>query len=156
MKDLINQIHKLLIKRKKTIAVAESCTAGLISNLLTYVSGSSRYFILGVVAYSHLAKQNILKIPSSIINKRGAVSKEIASRMAQNIRKIAKTYFGIGITGIAGPNGGMPDKPVGTVFIAIDSRSRKICKKFVFKGDRMAIRRTAALKALELLKGLLR
>jgi len=146
------QIHNLLIKNKKTIAVAESCTAGLVSNLLTQCSGSSGYFILGVVAYSNKTKENILKIPPSLIAKYTAVSKETASMMASHIRKIAKTDFGLGITGIAGPTGGTTKKPVGTVFIALDSKNKKFCKKFIFKGNRLGIRKKAALKALELLK----
>jgi len=152
MEAIVKQIHKFLIKNKKIVAVAESCTAGLLSNLLTQIPGSSQYFILGVVAYSNQAKEAILKIPHSIITKNGAVSKEVACKMAQQIRKIFKTDFGIGITGIAGPAGGTLQKPVGTVFIAIDTKNKKICKKFHFKGSRLGIRRMAALKALELLK----
>lgn len=152
MEHLINQIHKILIKNKKTIAVAESCTGGLLSTLLTQISGSSQYFIVGVVAYSNRAKKNILKISPQLIAKKGAVSQEVARDLAQSVRKIAKTDFGIGITGIAGPTGATPDKPVGTVFIAIDSKFRKICKKFNFSGSRITIRKKAALKALGLLK----
>lgn len=151
---IISQIHKLLIKRQKTVAIAESCTGGLCSALLTQVSGSSKYFILGVVTYSNKAKENILKIPASLIAEKGAVSKETAKLMANSIRKIASSDFGIGITGIAGPTGATPKKPVGTVFIAIDSRDKKICYEFIFKGNRNAIRRNAALKAIELLKTL--
>lgn len=152
MKLIVNQIHKLLLKNKKTIAVAESCTGGLLSNLLTQLLGSSQYFILGVVAYHNRAKQAILKIPASIITQKGAVSKEIACRMAKNIRKIARTDLGIGVTGIAGPSGGTADKPVGTIFIAIDSENKEICQKFIFKGSRINIRKTTSQKALELLR----
>lgn len=155
MEYLVNQIHKLLIKRQKTIAVAESCSGGLLSNLLTQISGSSQYFILGVVVYSNRSKETVLKVPHSLIAKYGVVSREVACNMAERIRQIANTDFGIGITGIAGPSGGTPSKPVGTVFIAIDSQSRKLCKKFVFKGHRMGIRKKAALKTLELLKSML-
>lgn len=155
MEKIVNQIYKLLIKRRKNIAVAESCTAGLLSNLLTQIPGSSQYFILGVVAYSNKAKEIILRVPSAFIAKHGAVSKEVASLMAGGIRKIAKTDFGIGITGIAGPTGGTPQKPVGMVFIAIDSKNKKLNKKFRFSGTRLTIRKKAALKALELLRGLI-
>lgn len=151
MQDMINQVHKLLIKRKKTIAVAESCTAGLVSTLLTQVSGSSKYFILGVVTYSNKAKEALLKIPANLIAKKGAVSQEVAQKMAQSIRRLAKTDFGIGITGIAGPTGGTSRKPVGTVFVAIDSKNKIICRKFHFIGNRITIRKKTALKALELL-----
>jgi nicotinamide-nucleotide amidase len=152
MELLINQIHKLLIKKQKTVAVAESCTGGLVSNLLTEISGSSQYFILGVVAYSNRAKKIILKIPAQLIVKKGAVSKEVAERMAQEVRKIAGADFGIGISGIAGPTGEMPKKPLGTVFISIDQENNGVCKKFRFTGNRATVREKAALKALELLK----
>ena len=155
MKDIVHQIHTLLIKNKKTIAVAESCTGGLLSNLLIKLSGSSQYFILGVVTYSNKAKIKVLGVPSSLITTRGAVSKEVASSMAGRIIKVAHTDIGIGITGIAGPNAGTPQKPVGTVFIALDSKKGKICKKFHFKGARLCIRKKAALKSLELLKEML-
>lgn len=151
MQPIIIQINKILIKNKKSIAVAESCTGGLLSNLLTQIAGSSKYFILGVVVYSNKAKINILKIPSYIIAKEGAVSKDMACRMAQSIRKLTYSDFGIGITGIAGPTGATPRKPIGTVFIAIDSENKKVCKKFHFIGKRITIRKKASLKALELL-----
>ncbi|MDD2689379.1 MAG: CinA family protein [Candidatus Omnitrophica bacterium] len=149
---IVRQIHISLIKNRKSIAVAESCTGGILSGLLTQIGASSQYFILGIVAYSNKAKEIILKIPPSIIKKYGAVSKTTARLMAQNIRRIANVDFGIGITGIAGPKGASPGKPVGTVFVAIDSKKRKICKRFVFKGSRVLIRKKAALKAIELLK----
>ncbi len=154
MEHIVNQIHKSLIKNKKTIAAAESCTGGLLSNLLTAICGSSKYFILGVVVYSNKAKENVLKIPGRAIAKKGAVSREVAKIMAQAVRRLAKTDFGIGVTGIAGPTGATADKPVGTVFIAIDSEDKKICKKFLFKGKRFSIRKKAALKSLELLREL--
>jgi len=152
MQNLIMQIHKRLLKSGKTLGTAESCTAGLLSSLLTQFSGSSKYFILGLTTYSNQAKENILGIPASIIRKKGAVSQEIALLMAQNVRKLAKTNFGISITGITGPTGGTPQKPVGTVFIAISSKNKNACKKFVFKGNRSTIRKQASLKALQLLK----
>ncbi len=151
MQSIANQIHKLLIKRQKTIATAESCTGGLLSASLTRFPGSSKYFILGITTYSNKAKENILKIPSSLIAKKGAVSGETALLMASRVKKIAISDFGIGITGIAGPTGGTLKKPVGTVFIAIDSGNKKICHKFIFKGSRSNIRKKAALKTLELL-----
>jgi nicotinamide-nucleotide amidase len=144
-------INKLLIKNKKTLAVAESCSGGLLSNLITDIPGSSQYFILGVIAYSNKSKVSILKIPKDIIIKYGAVSIEVARLMAKSVRRLVHTDFGIGISGIAGPAGGSKEKPVGTVFIAIDSHHKKIGKGFYFKGTRLAIKRKAACKALELL-----
>ena len=156
MQDIINQANKLLIKSKKTIGLAESCTGGLLGALLTQISGSSRYFILGVITYSNKAKEVVLNIPSRVITQKGAVSKEAASLMAQNIRKIASADFGIGITGIAGPTGGTTQKPVGTVYIAIDSTQKHICQRFHFNGRRITVRKKAALKSLELLINILK
>lgn len=155
MEPIASKIHSLLIKKQKSVAAAESCTGGLLSKLLTDISGSSQYFILGVVAYSNKAKEDILRIPPCVIKKNGAVSKPVASLMAGNIRKFAKTDFGIGVTGIAGPAGAGPKKPVGAVFIAVDSKTKKICKKFHFTGSRLSIRKKAALKALKLLRALI-
>lgn len=152
MQNIIKHIHKSLIKKNKTIATAESCSGGILSSLLTQSSGSSQYFILGVITYSNQAKNNILKIPLSIITGNGAASKDVACLMAKNIRRIAKTDLGIGITGIAGPTGATPDKPVGTVFISVTNKNKTICKKFIFQGSRASIRKQSALKSLQLLK----
>ncbi|MFA5145484.1 MAG: CinA family protein [Candidatus Omnitrophota bacterium] len=154
MQSIVSQIHRILIKSKKTISIAESCTGGLTSSLLTRITGSSLYFTLGIVAYDNKIKENILNIPGRIIARKGAVSKDVAERMAKAARKLANADFGIGVTGIAGPSGATPGKPVGTVFIAIDSKDNKICRKFIFTGNRITIRKKAALKALELLKRL--
>lgn len=152
MAKLELEINKLFIKKKKTLAVAESCTAGLLSNLITNIPGSSKYFILGVIAYSNKSKISVLKIPKDIMVKNGAVCSQVAQLMAKSIRRLAKTDFGVGVTGIAGPAGGSANKPVGTVFIAIDSPHKKIGKRFYFKGTRLVIKKKAAHKALELLK----
>jgi PncC family amidohydrolase len=151
MQNLIQQAHLRLLKSGKTVATAESCTAGLLSSLLTQLPGSSRYFILGITSYSNQVKQNVLRIPASAIRRRGAVSKETALLMAQNVRKLAQADLGISITGIAGPGGGTARKPVGTVFIALSAKNKNSCKKFLFKGKRNAIRKQASLKALKLL-----
>lgn len=152
MEDLIRQISRILIKTNLSVAVAESCTGGLLSKYLTDMPGSSRYFIFGVITYSNKAKEEILKIPPSLIIKKGAVSKEVAGSMACAVRKILNSDIGIGITGIAGPSGARPGKPIGTVFIAVNTKNKKIIKKFNFKGTRSQIRKHAALKGLELLK----
>jgi len=155
MQRLINQIHSLLIKNKKSVAVAESCTGGLLSCLLTRMPRSSRYFTMGIVAYNNSIKINFLKIPSRLIAQKGAVSQDVAALMAKSAKKLSKSDLGIGITGIAGPAGGSIQKPVGTVFIALNAKGKKICKRFIFKGNRSAIRKKTAFKALELLKSLL-
>ena len=151
MQPIVNKIHSLLIKKRKTLATAESCTGGLLSKLLTDLPGSSKYFLLGLVTYGINAKEYVLKIPGKLIKTKGAVSKEVALQMARKVRNAAKADFGIGITGIAGPSGGTVQKPVGTVFIAVSSRDKKICQGFNFTGNRTIIRKKAALKALELL-----
>lgn len=155
MKNLNLSTHNLLISGKKTVAVAESCTGGLLSEILTRISGSSRYFILGIVAYSNTSKQSILKIAPPLIAKKGAVSKEVAEKMAESIRRLSGADFGIGITGITGPGGKKPGKPVGTVFISLEEKKRKLCKKFHFTGNRACIRKKTAQKALEILAGML-
>jgi PncC family amidohydrolase len=147
---IAGQIHARLLKKKLTIAAAESCTGGLISKLLTDYPGSSAYFTLGVVTYSNGAKKNILDIPLSLIDKEGAVSRAVAVKMADSARKLGKADIGLGITGIAGPGGGSPTKPVGTVFIGLSTIRKTICKKFHFSGNRPSIRKKAALKALGL------
>lgn len=152
VEPLMHHIHNRLIKKAITIAVAESCTGGLLSKTLTDISGSSDYFILGIVAYSNSAKKSLLKIPVKIISLKGSVSQEVAQRMAQQVRKIAEADIGIGINGIAGPTAGTRTKPVGTVFIAIDGKNKKLSKKFRFSGNRSTVRKEAALKALELLE----
>lgn len=152
MEHIIKQIHKLLLKNEKTIAVAESCTGGLISYLLTSCSGSSKYFMLGAVVYSNKAKEDMLDIPINAIAKKGAVSMVTAALMAKSVRRIANVDLGVGVTGIAGPGSGSKNKPVGTVFIAIDAKNNKVCKKFNFAGSRFSIRKKAAIKSLELLR----
>ena len=152
---IIYQAHKSLLKCRKTISIAESCTGGLLSTLLTELSGSSKYFYLGLVTYSNIAKSKILGVPGRVIAKSGAVSAPVARLMAEKVRNLAKTDLGIGITGIAGPTGGTSNKPVGTVFIAVADRNNTICNKFSFKGTRSNIRRKSALSALKMLKGFL-
>jgi len=156
MEPIVNKIHKTLIKKQKTVAVAESCTGGLLSSFLTKLPDSSSYYTLGVITYSNKAKENILKIPRSLIQKNGAVSKAVAQMMAGQVRLLAKSDYGIGITGIAGPGGRSRGKPKGTVFIAVISPRQKISEKFNFKGNRNQVQKQAALKALELLQNALK
>jgi nicotinamide-nucleotide amidase len=156
MRRIVNQTYKLLQKTEKTVAVAESCTGGSLSRYLTSQSGSSKYFVLGVVPYSNRMKTRILDIPSKLILQKGAVSKEVAEAMARSVRKLAVADYGIGITGIAGPTGGTPKKPVGTVFIAIANRNKILCKKLHFPGNRSRVREETILKALTLLKRFLK
>ncbi len=144
-------LHKILIQRRLSIATAESCTGGMLGFLLTLIPDSSKYFKLGLITYSNAAKQKLLNIPARLIRTKGAVSQEIALKMAQNVKSLAKTDIGVGITGIAGPKGETPQKPVGTVFIAVALKNKTICKKFRFKGSRNATRKQSALMALKLI-----
>ncbi len=140
-----------LIKHKKTLATAESCTGGLLADRLTNVPGSSAFFLLGVISYDNAAKIKILKIPSILLKKHGAVSQAVAEKMAQNVRKILNTDYGIGITGIAGPSGRTAEKPVGLVFIAVSDKNKTLVKEYRFKGSRLSIKRQASTAALNIL-----
>ncbi len=155
MRERAKQIHKLLLQKCRSIAIAESCTGGQLSQVLTSISGSSQCFLLGIVAYSNFAKTRILKVPPALIDKHGAVSQAVARKMAQNVAVLAKADLGISITGIAGPTGGTKTKPVGTVFIAVATKNKTICKRFNFKGNRTSIRKQAVTEALNLLKSLI-
>jgi len=137
---------------KKTVAIAESCTGGLLSSRITDISGSSRYFMMGVVAYSNRAKEKLLGVSAGSIKIYGAVSKEVALEMAKGVRRLAKTDIGLGVTGIAGPTGGTKSKPVGLVYIALVTNKKKIVKEFRFKGSRQNIKLQASQAALEILK----
>ena len=151
LKKITQQIHNQLIRQGKTISVAESCSGGLLSNLLTSLPGSSSYFILGVVTYSNKSKEIILNIPSKTINRYGAVSRQVARLMAQNIRKKTHTDFGLSITGIAGPRGATTNKPVGTIYIALASKNKTLCRLFLLSGKREIIRKKSIQEALRLL-----
>ena len=115
----IKKLHKKLIDKKLTISVAESCTGGLLTNNLTKLANSSKYFQMGLITYSNEAKIKILKVNKNIIKKYGAVSKECCEAMVENLSKISKSKINVSITGIAGPGGGTKDKPVGLVYIGI-------------------------------------
>jgi len=148
---ITKQAHHKLIKHKQTISVAESCSGGELSSALTKHPGASNYFLLGVVAYSNNSKEKILGVPAKIISKYGAVCRQVAVLMAQNIRKKTKADLGISITGIAGPGRARPNKPIGTVFICLSARNKNICRKFSFRGRRKDIRRKSTQEALRLL-----
>lgn len=147
-------IADLLTKNKKTLAVAESCTGGLISNLVTNVPGSSLYFLGGIVAYSNQAKVDLLKVPENIIQAEGAVSRGCAVSMAKNVRMLLHADLGIGVSGIAGPAGGSENKPIGSVYIAVTDGMKVICKLFKFEGERPEIKEKAGKTALNLIKEL--
>lgn len=144
------QVATTLIRQRKTMSAAESCTGGLLAHTMTNISGSSMFFHLGIVAYDNEAKTKLLKIPTKTLEAYGAVSTEVATLMAKNVRNILKTSLGIGVTGIAGPTGGSPGKPVGLTYIAIDDGKRVLCKEFRFTGSRMAVKEKALTATLRL------
>jgi nicotinamide-nucleotide amidase len=142
----------LLVERGKTLSVAESCTGGLIVTRLTDIPGSSAYFIEGVVAYSNDAKMRTLGVPEAILAQFGAVSAETASAMAVGVRARANTDYAVSVTGIAGPDGGSAEKPVGTVFIGYTDASRTKTLKLVLPGDRELVRWRSSQAALDYLR----
>ncbi len=145
-------VGKLLKERGETLSVAESCTGGLIGERLTDVAGSSAYFIQGVIAYANEAKINTLKVAPELIEQHGAVSAEVAEAMAKGMRELASTDYAVSVTGIAGPDGGTEDKPVGTVFIGYADATRIKSFKIVLPGDRFLIRWRASQAALDYLR----
>ena len=148
-------IAGLLTEKKLTIAVAESCTGGMITSHLTNVSGSSNYLERGLVTYSNAAKISMLGVPTEIIEKHGAVSEETARLMAEGVRKLAGTDLGLASTGIAGPTGGSPEKPVGTVYLAVADAQKTICRHYAYRWDRKRNKEIFSEAALFLLKNFL-
>ena len=138
--------------RNATVAVAESCTGGLLAERLTSISGSSRYFAGGAVVYSNQLKSAFADVPEQLIAKHGAVSREVAVALAEGIRKRCGTTFGVGITGVAGPTGGTPEKPVGLVFHALASETGTEVTERNFFGDRKRIRWFASQQALDMIR----
>ena len=145
-------VASLLTERKLTLAVAESCTGGLIADRLTDIPGSSTFLERGVVAYSNASKIGLLGVPEQIIHEFGAVSEQTAVLMAEGVRKIGKTDLGLAVTGIAGPTGGTEEKPVGTVFIALTDGKKTICHRSFYRWDRRRIKMVSSQSALIMLK----
>lgn len=141
-----------LIELQKSVSVAESCSGGLLGSLFTSVPGVSAVFQGGVIAYSNAVKQQMLGVTAASLSAHGAVSKEVALEMAHGIRQRTNTDIAVSLTGIAGPEGGVPDKPVGTVFIALVSDSEEYCCEFHFPFDRERFRKIAACSALDLVR----
>jgi len=127
--ELQSAVARLLIEQGKTISTAESCTGGLVAKRLTDVSGSSAYFIQSFVTYSNEAKSRLLEIPADLIASHGAVSEPVAKAMAENCRRLSATDYALAVTGIAGPTGGTPEKPVGLVFVALATPARTIVRE---------------------------
>jgi nicotinamide-nucleotide amidase len=145
-------IGKLLNERRETLALAESCTGGLIGARITEVPGSSAYFIESAVTYANEAKISSLNVPKELIEKFGSVSAEVAEAMAKNIRKKAATDYGVSVTGIAGPDGGTDEKPVGLIFIGFADKTQVKSIKLNIPGDRYLVRWRTSQAALDYLR----
>jgi len=149
LEDVVGQ---LLFKNRKTLSLAESCTGGLISKLITDVSGSSHYFLEGITTYSNLSKIKNLGVKATTIKKFGAVSAQTAKEMVLGVKKKSKSDYAIAVTGIAGPNGGTDAKSSGLVYIGFVGPKKKFVNKYQFQGNRAWVRQRSALMALELLR----
>ncbi len=151
--ETIEQIVSYLLQmRGMTLAVAESCTGGLLSERITSLAGSSRYFLGGAIVYSNELKTQFANVPKALIDQHGAVSREVAASMAEGIRKRCLASYGIGITGVAGPGGGTEQKPVGLVYIALAGEEGTQVIERNFPGDRKRIRQFATQQALEMIR----
>lgn len=140
-----------LTAAKLTVAAAESCTGGLVGHRLTNVAGSSAYFWGGVMSYDNSIKQNVLGVPAEVLNTVGAVSAECALAMAKGVRHLMQTDIGVSTTGIAGPGGATPGKPVGLVYIAVVANGYERCQRFIWQGDRILNKQQSAEVALKML-----
>jgi PncC family amidohydrolase len=149
--ELVEQIGELLSQQGWTLALAESCTGGLLGHRITNLSGSSTYFQGGAITYSNEAKERILGVPHQILVEHGAVSKETALAMAQGARRLFGTDIAVSVTGVAGPTGGTPEKPVGLAYIGLAAESVDLWEKHIWGGDRAENKAQSAEAALQLL-----
>jgi len=145
-------IVQSLVRAKRSLAIAESCTGGLLANRVTDVPGASKIFLAGYVTYSNEAKSDILGVDEDLIARFGAVSAEVATAMADGARKRANAFYALSTTGVAGPSGGSAEKPVGTVFIGFSSHAGTTAKKFFFPTDRQTFKQMVAQAAFEMLR----
>jgi nicotinamide-nucleotide amidase len=147
-----NVVAELFRKRGLMLSLAESCSGGLIAKRITDIPGSSAYFSEGVVTYSNAAKSRLLGVPAELLNSFGAVSAECAAAMAQGVKQASGSDLGLAVTGIAGPDGGSEEKPVGTVFISLATDEGCRTRRFQFNGNRDEIRTLTAWSALDWLR----
>ena len=153
--QLVTRVASELREKQLKVCTAESCTGGLIAKSFTDLAGSSDWFERGFVTYSNLSKSEMIDVPGSVIEKYGAVSEAVANAMASGALKHSAADVSVAVTGVAGPDGGSVEKPVGTVWIAVASEKQLIAKKFLFDGDRDAIRIATMRRAIEMLLQLL-
>ena len=151
MQLLLQKIGNIFNKKNWTLAVTESCTGGLLSDIITDLPGSSKFFLGGVIAYSNQVKSDLLNVSSEMLKTNGAVSSEVALSMSLGIRNLLNSSVGVAITGIAGPDGDSEEKPVGLVYIAVTTPYVEVEERFDFSGTRREIKIQAAKTALELI-----
>ena len=149
--ELAGRLQARCLARGLTVATAESCTGGLVAHLITEVPGSSGYLVGGVVAYSNAVKERELGVPAALLAAHGAVSALVAIAMAEGARDRLRADLGVGVTGVAGPDGGTADKPVGLVYVAVAGHGEPVVRRYLWPGDRAANKRDSAQAALELL-----
>lgn len=149
--QLAQEIVDKLTDMKYTIATAESCTGGMVAQYITSVSGASSVFECGIIAYANRIKEQELSVSSDDLSKYGAVSEQVCKQMAQGIQRKANANIGVSVTGIAGPTGGTPEKPVGTVYIGVATISSVSCKLLSLKGNRDSIREQTVEQLFELI-----
>ncbi|MCJ7696117.1 MAG: CinA family protein [Anaerolineaceae bacterium] len=152
---LVNKIGNILRERNLSLAIAESCTGGLIGHSITNVPGSSEYFIGGVAAYAYEAKVKLLGVSWDTLKTYGAVSRETVLEMASGVRRVLITDIGLSTSGIAGPGGATPTKPVGTTWVGLSTKNGDWAQHFLFDGDRLQNKQFAADAALQMLLGYL-
>jgi len=155
--DILKRIEKIIknfTEKSIQIAIAESCTGGYISNMITNVSGASNIFERGIVCYSNQAKIDLVNVNPKTIEEYGAVSKEVVKQLANNIRILSNVDIGIGISGIAGPTGGTPEKPVGLVLIGFSTEKEIIVKKYRFETERITFKQKVLEKVIQFLENL--
>ena len=155
-KDLAKSISELLRDREKTLALAETCTGGMIADVLTDQPGASAFFMGSVVAYSYPSLSELLKVKPQTLEKHGAVSEATVLEMAQSVRQLFSADIGLAICGITGPSGGTPHKPIGTTCLTISDGTKSTTHHACFKGDRRANKKQMATFALEALKDFLK
>jgi PncC family amidohydrolase len=149
------RVHELMTKKGLTLAVGESCTGGLLGHRITNVAGSSTYFLGGAIAYAYDAKERLLDVDHLTLYEHGAVSEETALEMARGARQALRADIGVSITGISGPSGGLPDKPVGLTWVAVSTRSGEWTSEHIWDGDRYENKEASVDAALELLNEVL-
>jgi len=152
---IASKVADLLLAKGLTLAVAESCTGGLISDMITDVPGASQFFLMGIVTYSDGSKVSVLGVRESTLMEHGAVSRQAAEEMAVGVRNLRRADLGLSATGIAGPGGATEEKPVGLVYLSLSHRHGQISEREIFSGDRREVKRAASEHALGMILGLL-